>query len=337
MRTLVLLFFLIAAASPPVRAAEVPQRVRAVVDRLPKSDQDFLSGATYAGKYPQSSLASFSTHVGRLRADFHLPDELVKQFDPATNAPLLIELEGSPHVWSVHRRKASTLDQGLSLVGLTCWAMNDNGPFQRFAVASDGITVTVSAHELVGHPMWLSHVQLTQSERAFHVGLRLASDKYQLRRIELNEFAQLPLRAPDLYEKHVVPILRRLGPGRAAADVYRVFDKIPADPRVVREIRPLIARLDADDSRDRDAAARDLRRMGRPAMLAAMRLDPSLLTPEQNSRLASLRLDDGWARLLDVGSAARDEAFLESCLEDEDPSVRTAASNTLAALRAAKL
>jgi hypothetical protein len=195
----------------------------------------------------------------------------------------------------------------------------------------------MSANELVGHPLWLQHIQLTQTERAFFVTTRLAADKYQAKRLELAEFDQLPLRAPELFGHHVVPVLRRLGPARAGADVYRVFDKIPADPAAIRQIAPVIARLDAEDPRDRDAAQRELRTMGRAAMLAAMRLDPSLLTPEQNSRLVSLRLGDGWARLTDVKSAAKDEAFLMSCLEDEDPAVRTAAANTLAVLRASRL
>jgi hypothetical protein len=333
MRKLFLLLILMAAL--PALSEPLPAELRAEVARLPEAERRFIAGAKYAGRYAPSRLVTFSTHAGRWRAEFHLPRELVRQFhDPA---PLVIRLKGSPHLWSVHRRKAGTLDPGLSLINLTCYAPADPGPFHKFSLASDGVSVTVSAQDLFGHPLWQSHLTLAQSERAFHASFRLAADKYTPRRLRLDEFSQIQTQVPDFWRNYAVPVLRRLGPGRAAADMYRVFDQIPADPKVTREILPLIARLGADDIGERDAAARELRTRGRPALLAAMRLDPALLSPEQNSRLAWFRATDGWVRVEDVESARRDEAFLESCLEDEDPAVRVAAANTLAAVRAGRL
>ena len=316
-------------------AAEWPKELRAELARLPDVERRALAGAKYAGRYAQSRLATFSTHAGRWRAEFHLPAELARQF--ADPAPLVIALEGSPHLWTIQRRKAGTLDAGLSLVILTCYAPAEPGPFHKFSLASDGLSVTVSAQDLLGHPLWQSHLTLMQSERALHVGFRLAADKYTPRRLRLDEFAQIQTQVPDFWNNYVVPALRRLGPGRAAADVYRVFDQIPADPKVTRDVMALVARLGADELTERDAAARELRTKGRAAMLATMRLDPALLSPEQNSRLAWFRAADGWVRVEDVDSARRDEAFLEACLEDEDPAVRVAAANTLAAVRASRL
>jgi hypothetical protein len=330
-----LLLILLATIASSARAADLPPAIRAAVARLPQGERDFLAGASYAGTWHESRLVSFNTAGGRMVADFHLPDGLVKQF--ADPAPLIINLQGSPHLWALHRRKAGTLDSGLSYVSLTCWAMTDNGPFQRFSLASDGSSVTVSAQELVGHPLWQSSFQLVQGERACTVSYRLAADKFQPRRIELANWSHLQMRFPDVFAKVVVPVLRRLGPGRAGVDVYRLFDKIPADPRITRDVLRLIKRLDADDVLERDATVRELRTMGRPAALATLRLDASLLSPEQASRLSSFWADEGWARVDDVEAARKDEAFLESCLEDEDPAVRDAANNTLATIRAARL
>jgi hypothetical protein len=336
---LILSLFVVALLLPiPARAADPPPDIAAAVARLPQAERDFLAGAPYAGVWPQSRIVSFSTSGGggRLLADFHLPDQLLKQF--ADPKPLILRLEGSTHLWALHRRKAGTLDPGMSYVGLTCWAMTDTGPFQRFTVASDGNSVTVSAQELVGHPLWQSSFQLAQGERSLVVSYRLAADKFQPRRIELPNWSHLPMRFPDLYERVVVPILRRLGgAGRAGADVYRVFDRISADPLVTRDVLRLIARLDADDVAERDATLRELRRMGRPATLATLRLDRAILSPEQTSRLSSLWADEGWAQVGDIEAARKDEPFLESCLEDEDAVVRDAAVNTLATIRAGRL
>src|SRR5688500_9893274 len=80
------------------------QRLRALVARLPIAEQDFVAKSAYAGEHPLSKLVSFSTRDNRLLATFHLPDDLVKRF--ADPAPLMIALDGSPHVWTLHRRKS---------------------------------------------------------------------------------------------------------------------------------------------------------------------------------------------------------------------------------------
>jgi HEAT repeat protein len=137
-------------------------------------------------------------------------------------------------------------------------------------------------------------------------------------------------------DRYLVPVLRRLGAARPASDVYRVFDQIPADPKVSDAIAPLVAKLDSDDGAVRDAAAAALKRMGRPATIACLRLDPATLSPEQKNRLAAIHASEGWLHLVDLEAARADEAFLASCTEDEDEAVRTAASNQLAAVRAGK-
>ena len=98
-------------------------------------------------------------------------------------------------------------------------------------------------------------------------------------------------------------------------------------------VTPLVARLDSSDSDEREAALREIQRLGRGAILATMRLDQAALTPEQRGRLKSFWVSDGWWRTADVEAARRDEAFLQASLEDEDERVRFAARAMLSALK----
>lgn len=320
-----------APAAPPGSPAESP--FAALLARLPADDRDFLARARYAGKYRPSEIVTYTAREGRYYATFHLPERLARQFhDPD---PLLIALEGSPHAWSLHRRRASTIDDALSLVTLTCYAPDVNWPFNRFAVSSDGsVDLLVSAAQMFGPPAFRPTVGLTQGRQLIRLSYRIEPDKYQPRRLEVLEPVHIDTRAAGFTDKYLVPVYRQLGAGRPASDVYRVFDRIPADPAVTRKVLPLVARLDAEDAADREAALRALGAMGRPAVLATLRLDPAALSAEQRSRLGALWAADGWVHHPDLTAAARDPAFLASCLEDEDPQVRAAAETTLAAFRA---
>jgi hypothetical protein len=336
MRRLCVILLALATLALGARATEkstaAETALRAAVDRLPGTEKAFLTGAFYAGHYSLDRLVTFSTRRDRLVATFHLPPELERQFrDPA---PLLVSLEGSRQIWSLHRRKAGTLDTGLSLVTLTCYAPDDRGPFNRYSLASDGDSVMVAAGQMFGHPATRQSIALSQGEKSLHLTWRLQLDKWSVRSVDLASLSQLDVRVPGLLENYLVPVLRRLGPARPASDVYRVFDQLPADPKVTRRLWPVLARFDAGDPRARDAAMTDLRQMGRRAIHACLRIDPVTLSPEQQTRLTALYATDGWTHVRDVDAARSDPAFLASCLEDPDPAVRLAATNLLAALRA---
>jgi HEAT repeat protein len=116
-----------------------------------------------------------------------------------------------------------------------------------------------------------------------------------------------------------------------------VFDRIPADPAVAQQVVPLIAKLDSDDSKVRDAAVASLKALGRAAVHACLRLDEAVLSPEQRNRLSAFYASEGWLHVPDIEAARRAPYFLSACLEDQDPAVRTAATNLLAALRVAPL
>jgi hypothetical protein len=334
------LFFLIPLllllASPMAYAAADARETaaRAQVELLPPVDHDFLTKAKYAGHYALDRLVSYSNSDGRPVATFHLPAELLRQFDGG--APLIVTLEGSPHLWSLHRRKGGTLDPGLSLITLTCYSPDDSGPFNRFSVASDGHSLMVAAAQMFGHPAAQERIWMNQGEGLLHVAWRLQADQWANRSEDVAGLSQLSARAQDAtMTQYLIPVLQRLGPALPASDVYRVFDRIPADPKVAQQIVPLIARLDAEDSKVRDAAAASLKAMGRAAVHACLRLDEAVLSPEQRNRLSAFYESEGWVHVPDIEAARRDPGFLSGCLEDQDPAVRTAATNLLAALRVA--
>lgn len=323
--TLLLLANLSAAADPREDA------LRTLIKRLPPADQEFLAKAKYAGHRPLSQLVRFSNRDGRFIASFQLPPELLQQFEDPN--PLLLGIEGSKDAWSIHRRKSGTLDEGLSQLTLICYAPDETGPFQRFTLTSDGNTLSVGAVQTVGNPAFLHTVTISQGEKFIHLTWRLAADQWVWRKLDIADMRHLPTRVPNLMQQYLLPVLYKLGPARPASDVYRVFDQVPPDPRVMQAVMPLVEKLDSMDSTVRDKALDAIRDLGRPAVLATMHLDGSSLTPEQKNRLAVYYASEGWYHVADVEAARKDTAFLTACLEDEDPRVRDAAEQMLAALR----
>jgi hypothetical protein len=320
-----------AVAAGAAAAVDARERaLRAQVELLPPVDHDFLAKAKYAGHYSLDRLVSYSSTDGRPMATFHLPVELVRQFEGS--APLLVSLEGSPHVWSLHRRKGGTLDPGLSLVTLTCYAPDEGGPFNRFSVGSDGHSLMVSGAQMFGHPAVQQRIWMNQGEGLLHVAWRLAAEQWATKNVDLNGLSQLSVRAAGPIEEYLLPVLQRLGPALPASDVYRVFDRIAADPAMTRRIMPLIAKLDSEDAAVRDGAVASLKGLGRAAVHACLRLDEAVLSPEQRNRLAAFYASEGWVHVPDVEAARRDPVFLTACKEDEDPAVRAAAASLLTAL-----
>jgi hypothetical protein len=329
---LLCLTILLSAAATRARAADAHEdRLRRLIARLPPAERQFVDNAKYAGVYALGDLVRYSNQDGRLVATFHLPETLVQQF--ADPAPLLITVEGSPHCWSVGRRKGGTLDEGFSMVTLTCYAPDETAPFNRYSLSSDGQSVLVSAGQMFGKPGWLQTVSLSQSGRALNVAWRLEAEQFKAKRVAVADFDKLTADAPGLVSDYLRPVLRRIGAARPASDVYQVFDQIPADPAVKKKLRSLLIDLESPDATAREAAVNAIKALGRPGVLACLRTNPSTLSPEQLGRLRSLYASEGWLHVTDFEAARRDVEFLSSCTEDDDPRVRSTATTMLAAIQ----
>ncbi len=148
-----------------------------------------------------------------------------------------------------------------------------------------------------------------------------------------SSIGQLRTEHPEEFRKYVLPLLEKLSdmqwlrPG--AADVYAAFPQIPADEQVTRKVRALLPDLDSDAFPIRDAASTQLAALGPPAVLAALRMDWSDLSDEQQSRLLALINDHHRREVLDAATAGKDLNFLADCLEYDDPAVRAAARSAI--------
>jgi hypothetical protein len=150
---------------------------------------------------------------------------------------------------------------------------------------------------------------------------------------QASSLMQLRAEHPEPFRLYVLPLLAQftdpsfLQPG--AADVYSVFPEIPADQKIAEDLNQLIPQLDADDPIDREAASERLRQLGGPGVLAALRLDETILSEEQKLRVHSFVSGFRRRPSVDPAMERRDLAFLIDCLEFDDPSVRSAAKAEL--------
>ncbi|HEX2972808.1 MAG TPA: hypothetical protein VHP11_10775, partial [Tepidisphaeraceae bacterium] len=132
------------------------------------------------------------------------------------------------------------------------------------------------------------------------------------------------------------PILQKLAQknvlGLGAGDVYRLFDGIRPDPTVMQRLEKLLPRLDSDSVRERQAATEELKKLGRPGVLAAMRQDVSTLSPEQRSRLERFIVSHRRLEMANVEQARKDLNLVMACFEDEDSAVRVQAKRVAESL-----
>ncbi len=152
------------------------------------------------------------------------------------------------------------------------------------------------------------------------------------RNITAPTLQQLKKNAPDDVRRYLAPVLRQLTgedffrPG--AAEVYQVFDDIPADPRVEQKIDELLPALDDPGFVEREAASKKLMGLGVPGLIAVLRLNRVDLSPEQQSRLDAIIVSYS-RETVDPVSAREDVDFLLDCLSYPDLVVRQHAVDAL--------
>jgi hypothetical protein len=113
-------------------------------------------------------------------------------------------------------------------------------------------------------------------------------------------------------------------------ELYSVLTDIPADAKVTQAVKDLLPLLDADAFEKRQAASAELAKLGRPGVLAVLRLDMTVLTEEQKARCRAFantyrqgNADEDWEQ------KRQDPYFLLDAMEDDDAVVRAAAKGQL--------
>ncbi len=144
---------------------------------------------------------------------------------------------------------------------------------------------------------------------------------------------QLRNEHPAEYRKFLLPVLGKLTdtsrmlPG--VSDLYEVFPEIPADEASARELGSLLPALDSTVPAERNAATDRIRAMGGRGILAAMRMDLSTMTPQQQTALMDVIAQGRRAKVQDRSAALRDPDFLLDCLEIDAPGIKPAALRAL--------
>jgi hypothetical protein len=108
------------------------------------------------------------------------------------------------------------------------------------------------------------------------------------------------------------------------------------DPDSRAQVEALVPALGTGGFRDRERATTQLRQMGRPAVLALLRLDRSKLSAEQCLRADSVLRPFMSLPAVEVERLRQDRGFLIDCLYGDDPSVRAAAWDRLRELNPAE-
>jgi hypothetical protein len=146
------------------------------------------------------------------------------------------------------------------------------------------------------------------------------------------DFLSLRRQYPADTARYLEPIFRSLHADAVVFDAdprvaWQVFAaQATPDPAVTTSVRQILARMDADDFRTREAAAEELKRLGQPAAVALQHMDRAALTPEQSSRAEAFLSSYHPVSDEQAGRLRSDVNFLLDCLLDErDPFVVNAA------------
>ncbi|MDP9172855.1 MAG: hypothetical protein M3O30_03200 [Planctomycetota bacterium] len=160
--------------------------------------------------------------------------------------------------------------------------------------------------------------------------------------VRADSFDELVKYNQDEVEEFVRPMLRDMEieylMPPADLQAIQVFEKeSPIDPRVTNKVQALVRNLDADSAEDRDAATKQLVRIGAPAVVLLLRMDHAVLSPEQLTRINSVC---GEAKLVSKEQARtlkKDVGFLISCLSSQDRNLRIQGLKTLEATMGTKI
>lgn len=143
-------------------------------------------------------------------------------------------------------------------------------------------------------------------------------------------------------ERHLRPLFRSFGlESLLAADpgvAWQVLiDGWQSDPALEPRIARVLPRLDDDSFEVREAAIAELEKLGKPGALAALRLDRSALTPQQNLLLDRMLTPYLPVSFEDARRLQRDHDFLLDCLYVDDAAIATEALRRLEKLTGKKL
>lgn len=165
-------------------------------------------------------------------------------------------------------------------------------------------------------------------ERFPPLNLKLEASSFMLMRI-------VHLAETDRYLR---PILRDLHQERSLLGIPDSLAWValgpagPTDPAMIERIKPLVARLDADDYKQRTQAKKELTDLGRPAALALASLDRDKLSLQQRTEIANLLEQSLPVPEEELRGLGTNPSFVLDMLYTQDKALESAAKERLAKL-----
>ena len=304
----------------------------------PIREENALAKARFVGRHDLFDLVRYSWTDGWLDVDFLLP------LDWAGADGVRTDIVGSKAAWiwkiSAHRDGGdarSISERVVELQYRDAGNENSDGHTRATLYSHDGYLMISGRLRQAGENI----VVFYRGRAGGHAELEAyVQEECALTRTLLTargeSLAQMASSHPEEVERYFAPLLRKisrtnlLGPG--AADVYSLFPEIPADDGIVSRVEQLLPNLDSLDASEREKASRELAILGRPAVLAAMRWDVSVLSPEQHGRMRQLVESHRRRRSQGAEAGRTDLTLLTECLADDDLAVRSAAKDAIEAL-----
>jgi hypothetical protein len=281
---------------------------------------------------PVAARCSISTFLRVGIASGALHEELVLDL-PDQETLQRVEIEGSSATWTVRKR---ALGGAADLLYVTINRYDFNAPADQFW----NIATTLSPNGLMLHGVRGDEkkgvrVRLTQSKGSLSfVCWKMDQGAEEIFfRASAPSIRQLYGQHPREVRRYLSPLLHDLTgkfllrPG--AADVYRLFETIPADREIANELNRVIGRLESNSFPVREQAGKDLSALGAPFVLAALRRDLSDLSADAKEHLDRFIAEHSNAQWDDLDAARKDRLVLLDCLEDEDQAVRAASKAAL--------
>ncbi len=285
--------------------------------------------------YDIEQIVQWSVQEGWLAVRFTAPAKLLQ------TQPVILRISGSGATWSLRIAKGAIENEFLDPdMPVTELIYHDSGDASQ---AGHVKAVVCSANDYVGIMGTLridgqtvrvryrgrADIRTAQLEACVQEDGQLGEPLLDAQGESLQSLAD---ENPLEFHRYLEPVLKKLsrqnllGPG--AADMYAAFPSIQPDAGSARMIRALLGPLDSPNPKVRERASHQLAAMGAKGVLAAMRFDRRVLSPEQRARLNEF-VASHRRRWMADGSATRNIGFLVECLEADEPQVRQEAKRAI--------
>lgn len=257
-----------------------------------------------------------------------------------TQTPLRLKVADSKAVWVLQQAQVTPHPQFPGgLLNVSLLRMEFDRPADQpwmIAVNVGPTYVNISATWAPEAELYNAHFSRSGNMVSFSLTGGKNNQMRQIVQAQAPDLNALIAQRPDEIRPHLGAMLRDLTgvdwlrPG--ATELYRVFARIPADLKVAQRIEALLPRLDSPAFAERELAGKELDALGRPGVLAALRVDAGALTAEQKARLADFVAQHARFVVESPEAARRDAEFLLGAMEDDDPLVRAEARGAVEAL-----